>query len=331
MKRLSATMWVSLGALVLLAVLALVLHFAANLPILEFLAWLSLAFVFVVAFVQQFHLWSLERVSKQTAEIAERLQMAAWLKENVRDFFGISIGEKKQYECVFPIEFSHKPLPLLNAGDYYALQVLSNRLGADNLLPNPCLRGKRAKISLDNVICICAPDANPVTRDLFNPNDDMPCWIKSRATKGKCLRIKKKGSKVELLDSPSEKFYVEAAGIYATKKDKSAPVLYRKFIAQKTYEDYGILARVTEGAKRYVLIAGLHQPGTWIVTAYLDDILANERGAISSIFLEAYDFAAVIWGEFEGTSLEVLDKRIHKDYLWQKRAGQWQRVPLPSI
>jgi hypothetical protein len=331
-RRLSVTMWVSLVSLVLLAVLILVLKLSLNLPVPELLASISLFLVLIVALLQQIHLIRLERIGLGTAMILERLRLDARLEENIRGFFAMREGDAKRYECVFPVEFIRKPLPLIGTGDYHALQVLTSRLGPDCFDLNPCLRGQKAAIreGCDNLIFICAPDANPITEEIFNEADDMPCWIKIKAPK-RCLRIKELNLPEEYLDSPSEKFYEKAAKVYDKNKENSEAMLYEDFINQKTSKDYGIIARITSGSKRYVLIAGLHQQGTWIAAEYLNELLVKKRDKFNSFFFETLDFAVVIWGIFEGPRLRVLDKGICAPYSWQRRAGSWQRVQFPSI
>ena len=323
MRYLYTTKWVSLICIAILATLILTLHFCVDLPFSDLLAVASLFIVFVIAIIQQIHLNRLEKIGILTVDIAEKLRIDARLEQNIQDFFGIFRGDKKRYQCVFPIEFREKPSPFINAGDYHALEVLTSQLKADRLELNPFQRGEMAGIKGDNLVFICAPAANPITETIFNSKDDMPCWITGEGTNTR-IRIKDEDA---LLESPWEPYYAEAANPQLTSSDH-----YRNFMGRKSCEDYGILARLHDGEKRYILIAGLHQPGTWIVAEFLNELLKKQRNEVDSVFFQPCDFAMVIWGRFEGKTFTVdPNKGIFKDYWWQREGDSWVKVKASLI
>ena len=88
-----------------------------------------------IALTQKKSIYKLECIGRQTQEIIEDLKTKSEINKIVRNFFIFDKekGRKTRYKCFFPVENGPKPLPFINQGDFYAIHVLSTRLGEDNL------------------------------------------------------------------------------------------------------------------------------------------------------------------------------------------------------
>lgn len=311
---------------------------------------LSIATIIVaihIALIQQSQLTKLEDVGKQTGETIEKLKTDSLINEIVNNFFILTDKEKgrqKKYKCIFPVEYRSKPLPFINQGDFYAIHVLSSRLGEDNLDLKRITQNDTIEDSLlkGNVIFICAPIANPALRRLFDTEKikgeedrqrlkkwpleglGIPCWFVEDyrgAKKERPVRMIKISHEQinELLPSPAEDRYEEADMLEGEKYEPEDIIL----------RDHGIFARITKDNNQYIIIAGIHQYGTWIIADLLNDILSGKTVDYKSTFRESKeDFISIITGEFDNEKLTVNEKSIgvYNSYLWTKKDDTWTRV-----
>ncbi|MCG2736072.1 MAG: hypothetical protein L6282_06715 [Candidatus Methanoperedenaceae archaeon] len=296
---------------------------------------------------QEQQLNKLEDIGNHTKETTEKLKTDSIILSIIKKFFILrDLGKK--YQLFFPVEYDVKPLPLINQGDFYAIHVVSSRIGEDNLYLETITKDtKFDKISIDgDAIFICAPHANPALKKIYDfkkiENDeaisklenekwpfeelDLPCWFvedhrdysRNAERKWKTRKIWVYDTK-ELLESPAENCYRAA---YEKGKGKEFKC------TTDIQQDYGILARVNKNDKQYIIIAGLHQYGTWIVASFLSNLLGGKNVDYKSTFLNENDFIAVIWGEYNNKKLAVNSESIgvYKKYIWMKESGKWVRI-----
>jgi hypothetical protein len=300
-----------------------------------------------IAIIQKSQLDKLETIGSQTKETTEKLRTDSIIKETTSKFFLIPESEKnksRKYKCFFPVEYDKKPLPLINQGDFYAMGVLGTYLGEENL---ELLRIKKDEtidenLLKNNAIFVCAPRSNCALDMIFklediNNDDDakrlikwpleglkLPCWFvedfRNITTKYSIRKIKIYDNSIQpLLISPAQKAYDDADKLPKGQKLDSV---------QNIQEDLGIFARLTIERNQYIIIAGIHQYGTWIIASLLSNLLSGKNIDYKTTFLGKNDFIGVIWGEFDNEKLMVIPERIgiYNKYLWIKENDKWNRV-----
>jgi hypothetical protein len=312
----------------------------------DILAIFTIVITVFIAVIQQYQLYELMDIGRQTKATTEKLKTDSLVNENVSNFFLLPEDKgqkKKKYKCILPVEYRSKPLPFINQGDFYAIHVLSTRLGEDNLDIERITRNESVdeKLLQGNVIFICEPRSNPALKKLFDikeirnegdrtqlrkwPLDELniPCWFIEDFidTPNKPVRKIKiyDGSLEEWFKSPAEECYMRADNLEQGKK----------FICDVNIQrDYGIFARLNRGNDQYIIISGLHQYGTWIVASFLSNLLGGKDVVYKSTFLSNKDFIAVITGEFDNEKLTVNSESIGvpNQYIWTKKDNTWTRM-----
>jgi hypothetical protein len=193
----------------------------------------------------------------------------------------------------------------------------------------------------NNCIFLCAPHANPALNAIFPmeiinndakyadlmknnwpiSNYDLPCWFvqDSRDTYNGKKWISRKIfiPQTQPLDSPSEKNY--QAAFYSPEGTE-----YKH--QEKFQRDLGVLGRITKKDKQYIIIAGIHQYGTWIVAALLSHLFTGEyNGPEKSFLLGNDDFIAIYSGGYDSQKLSI--NHITNEYIWIKKAPKtWQII-----
>lgn len=331
--------------IVLLITIPSILYYI-NIPMEFILAIIAIYITIFIAHTQVNQLKKLEDIGNQTKETTEKLKTESIIRKNINILFPLK-DKGKKYKCFFPVEYKAKPLPMINQGDFYAIHVVSTCLGEDNLDLEPIAKDHpSAEISLEsNAIFICAPHANPALKMLFDIKEiksnsdekqledenwpvkelDLPCWFvedsRENSRNAKSIWITRKiwiyGENIkDLLKSPAEDSYKDAHGLEEGKEFK-----YKT----NNQQDLGIFARINKNDNQYVIIAGLHQYGTWIVGSFLSKLLDGENVDYRSTFLSGNDFIAVIWGEFNNKKLTINSERmgVFMKYIWTKESGKW--------
>lgn len=308
------------------------------------LAIVAIALTAWIAWRQWIHLKKLKQILEETADTAEQLKTDSYTQKVVKSFFSAGPAGQKKYKCVFPVVYDRRPLPSIFAGDYYALQVLQNLLGSDRLKPKPITQDPDpttadnlyAELATGNVIYLCSPSSNPALDKLAEAVDitdrtiehkptfsgiDLPCWFAlddgpmvggspSPPTK----KIWVSGIEQGII-SPAEDDYVRA---------RTLPPGAVYVPLGPLQSDYGILMRLSVGGRKVIVMAGIHQYGTWIVGEFFRRIAAQEEGEYKKIFTGNDDFAAVIWGNYDPKQFSVTDCGVEKHFLWVRRSGQWK-------
>jgi hypothetical protein len=326
------------------------------------LTLIALVITIIIAFNQHFQLTSLQsigeqtketttnqleqlarlqKIGEQTQETTEALRTETKIREAVENFFKISEKHGKKFQLIYPEEYDNKPLPMINQGDFYAIHVVSTRLGEENLLntPLPLLSGAGGKTG-ENLIFICSPYANPALKHLYEINTvfritkdkvqvkgedenfpkvpkGLPCWFVSEEVANKSRPVRRIWVEDDgkLIDSPVEDLYEEA---FTQRKKFRHPA--------KAQDDYGIFGRWHENNCQYIVIAGIHQYGTWIIAYLLSELCYGRSVRGKDIFLGKQDFIAIIEGVFDYTTLKVKRADILTGYIWTKNGENWDRV-----
>jgi hypothetical protein len=92
--------------------------------------FLSLGFAYYISYRQTVQIKELKNIETQTQDIALTLHSDSKTKENTRNFFPHN-NKNEKYKLFFPGDYKKKTLPLINAGDSYAMYVISGLLGTD--------------------------------------------------------------------------------------------------------------------------------------------------------------------------------------------------------
>jgi len=324
----------------LCAVVLVLTYFKFNTIVSTMLGLFGIGIASFIAVKQHHAIGKIHSVGKETKETAKALRLDSLIKERVKIYFKTLDNSEDEYKCIYPHKYLDRPLPSINAGDYYALSVLDRRLGSEKLT----LRGLTIDDKLDDndfvgkVIFVCAHISNPAVKQVFEVNcidNDLdlskidpsktPCWFAddsrtevrlpndSREHPVRKIRISINGTN-DLIESPAEESYI---------KLHSDPN-YRCALTG-IQQDYGILGRITIKQNVYFILAGIHQYGTWIVAEFLDRLLTAKKTKFEDPLLGNEDFIGVIWGEFDTAKMKVRDARIHHNYLWVKDSNTWAR------
>jgi hypothetical protein len=300
-------------------------------------------------------------IAKTTAADAHMRRMGMKLLSS-----GTCDTSHKKHTIVVPVRYANKPLPVIEQGDFYAIQILTLALGIENI------ELKEIETSDDvtheelsgDYIFLCSPQTNPLlskiipyaifkegeAKDTFpddpkyrlctNANEKkkwlkeiwLPCWFVSdyddndAPKNGFTKRIQifdlddyDKDDKNRMLDPPlsskAEQWYKEAS-------EDGGKINVPKV------EDYGILARLSHENINYLVIAGIHQYGTWIVSEFLRKVLHDEieDREFNQIFNNGTNFITIISGDYNGSTLAVECPNIFRGNCWIKRSDQtWVR------
>ena len=172
----------------------------------------------------------------------------------------------------------------------------------------------------------------------------LPCWFIDEYQNPKELNGKtkidiealKKIKKIQIYDMDDDDHELQMP------MESASEECYRKAEFTETkvpfgkVEDYGIFGRITvdteKGLSRLVIISGLHQYGTWIISDYINKIIRREResfkdGKYLDIFQDSeLDFISVIHGSYSSSTMTVEYSEIDGDKLWvRQKKMPWVR------
>ncbi len=303
------------------------------------LALLGIGISIFIAKEQKDQVKELTLISKDTKETARKLKSDARTREVISVFLGTADKSVGHYTCVFPIFWDQKPLPLITSGDYHAIQVIQNFLGAENVDLLTVTEKETVPIVSGNVIYLCSPQANialeslaPAVKVINNKCDEepkfdnilLPCWFGDATIKDECSQCEKTIKTIwvpeqnHVLRSPSDDAYINAA-----KLKKGA--VYKDETIKRT--DYSILMRLSINDNRIVVIAGIHQYGTWTCGDFFQKLIREEIKEYSEVFMSQDDIVAVIWGEFSVKNFKTERCGVYEQYLWTRKNNDiWKRV-----
>ncbi len=273
----------------------------------------ALVYAYVITLKQDRQLLTLASISKTIGTEVSR-------RERIEKFFCVSPWGQNTYRCYFPAEYGERPLPSVLAGDYHALQVLSSALGSSLVLES-VPRDSPAGISVDpkdNLIFLCAPDVNVALKGFIDAlGVELPCWFDDDHGR-RCLAITDSHA---ILSSGADDHYAAA-------QDRTNHTL--PYAPGALVSDLGIMARITDGGRRTIILSGIHQYGTWIVAEFLEKLIRGEGDArdYESVFFGRDDFLAVVYGEFSHEMLRVNDAMISHRKVWVRTGGSWDLVEV---
>jgi len=292
---------------------------------------------------QNEQLVQLRKIGSETADTAQKLRTETATRRIVNKFFSIQPERREPLKCVFPVYYNRRPLPFILAGDSYALYVLQNVIGSERLdlkmlekemnpedVPKDCVEG--------DAIYLCSPQANPALKKLapsvkistplnqtVQPRFgelDLPCWFADdvEVTNGESREIKRiwLHENKDYISSPAEKDYQEALQLEG--KAYTPP-------PGSIQTDHAIILRITEPKGKIIVVAGIHQYGTWIGGDFLRRLAEGEKFIRKEVFLSEDDFMAIIWGNFDSNSVRVVRCGVLHDFVWVRREGTWEQVP----
>ena len=121
-----------------------------------------------------------------------------------------------------------------------------------------------------------------------------------------------------LLESPADEIYTIAQSSKDNVKNSYIDNIQR---------DYAIFARLSKSNYQHIIIAGMHQYGTWIIGELLNLLICGKEIDYSSTFLDNNDFICIITGEFIQSKLKVKKDsiQIYDKYIWIKEGDRWTR------
>lgn len=293
------------------------------------LALIAFFFTINIAQTQDKQLNTLEDIGYETEETTTKLNTNSVVQQRIKKFFPLK-DPRKKYKLFFPVDYVKKTLPLINAADSYATHVISTHLGVDNLDLEPYARDGSSigniNLNCDAIlICVDNPALNQLyeikkikSRDSNGSNTDLPCWFveENDADGWKTHKIWINGTDT-LLESPADKYCKAANELNLGQKYNTSPANRR---------DYGIFARLRKDEHQYIIIAGIHGYGTWIIANHLNNLLQGKNiENYNHVYFGDEDFIAVIYGEFNAERLFV-DSEISgvlMKNIWMKVANKW--------
>ena len=91
--------------------------------------------------------------------------------------------------------------------------------------------------------------------------------------------------------------------------------------------DCGLLMRKTLNETTTIIVmAGIHQYGTWIVGEFFKDICEGRAKEHEAVFVSKNDFVALIKGHFHDGRYAAIKPGVCDNYLWYRNKDKWERV-----
>ena len=296
------------------------------------LALIALCITIEIALTQNKQLNKLRDIGYETKETTIKLNTNSAVQQRIKKFFPLEYPRGK-YKLFFPVDYVKKTLPLINAADSYATHVISTHLGVDHLDLKPyareCSSIGNIKLNCDAIlICVDNPALNQLyefkkinSRDSSRSNTDLPCWFveENDANGWKTHKIWINGIDTPL-ESPADEYCKAANKLKPGQKYSTNPA---------NRWDYGIFARLRKDDHQYIIIAGIHGYGTWIIASILNDLLQGKNiENYNHVFFGDEDFIAVIYGEFDAERLLVNSEKsgVLMKNIWMKIDNKWVLV-----
>jgi hypothetical protein len=334
----------------LLGLIALLVHYRSDI----WIGVIALMLTLLIFLRQEKQLRNLRAIGEYTKDTAGKLHTNRSVMEMADRLFALETRSTGggTFRCFFPVDYKQRPLPFIFSGDYHALQVLQSLL-QQRLEPVPVRQTRasrkahekngqssvldaQAQITSDGQsggeIYLCSPqvnerlkkvapavelesDSGEATVPSFN-GLDLPCWFANAnwlKPPQKIIRVQHENLSLNL-ESPSESDYKEAQEL-----EEGEAYDFRKIVRP----DYAILLRLTQKQRTHLVVAGIHQYGTWIAGEFLKRLAHDE--AFCPEINRGEDFAVVVWGEFDSKNFRVGECDILSKYLWIRRNDGWSR------
>lgn len=297
----------------------------------------------------------LTTISKDTGDTVKKLTTESAIQDRLKEFFNNHDADDliKKYKCIYPVYYNTttttNPLPQVSQADFYVFHVLGSHmdeakleiLGVQN---DQDIEDK--EFLKENAIFICTK--NPCLTKFYEIKDikeekdlneakdwlkdtlKLPCWF---VNDHRGIPDNKRNIKILVYTEPNECGHLElllespANEIYITAQSCGSNIQnpFREIIQR----DYAIFARLSKSEfnSQHIIIAGIHQHGTWIVGELLNRLLYGEKLDYYSTFLDNNDFICIITGEFSQNRLKVKGDsiQIYNRYIWIKEGDRWTR------
>jgi hypothetical protein len=132
-----------------------------------------------------------------------------------------------------------------------------------------------------------------------------------------------------VLTSQAEEDYIRAARLEDGQTPAIAPGLKpdMALIVRASRRLFDSSAR-TGAADKIVVIAGIHQYGTWIAGDFIEKYCRGERPEVNDLFRSEADFAILVYGQFDEKTLTVESSAVHATDAWQFNGNGWDRVAV---
>jgi hypothetical protein len=193
----------------------------------------------------------------------------------------------------------------------------------------------------DKLQCYCKD-----RQDLINwlKEIKLPCWFideyqnpkENKDSKEIDIDSLRKIKKIQIYDKDDEEYELQMPMESAAEECYRKAKYTEKKVPFGKVEDYGIFGRITKnsdkGLSRIIIVSGLHQYGTWIISDYINKIIRRERdsfkdGKYLDIFQDSeLDFISVIRGSYSSSTMTVEYSEIDGDKLWvRQKKMPWVR------
>lgn len=309
----------------------------------------GLAFIAIVAAF--LFAWRQDGMSRRTHELTQKLNTDRLRIKRVEGFFGIRYFDRSTMECILPVVEGdlRKPLPLVNGGDFFAANVLSRLLG-DRVRLEPCLKSdgvndekmlswkqverRAGRQKASPIVLVCSPEANAyvgelvptinVDRSGWNMPQNLPIWF-ARSEHWKYLKLVEVNKRLQ--------------------HNSEADEVYERCEKEEGYQptgrvrDSGLIARLKVNGRVFVIIAGIHQYGTWIAGDALFRLLQfgpdetkTPAEDAESCFSDD-EIVLMYHGEFDHDTWSVVGSSMEFDKGWRRRTGddEWRRLGKVSV
>jgi hypothetical protein len=132
-----------------------------------------------------------------------------------------------------------------------------------------------------------------------------------------------------VLTSQAEEDYIRAARLEDGHTPATAPGLKpdMALIVRASRKLFDSTAKAGADDK-IVVIAGIHQYGTWIAGDFVEKYCRGERPEVNDLFRSETDFAILVYGQFDENTLSVESSAVHATDAWQFNGSGWDRVAL---
>ena len=141
--------------------------------------------------------------------------------------------------------------------------------------------------------------------------------------------VSDKSAEMVVLTSQAEEDYIRAARLEDGQTPATVPGLKpdMALIVRASRRLFDSTARAGAGDK-IVVIAGIHQYGTWIAGDFVEKYCRGERPEVNDLFRSEADFAILVYGQFDEKTLSVESSGVHATDAWQFNGSGWDRVSI---